>query len=515
MNPVIAITHASFDEGRRGSFRQLMAQLRNEAPGMRITIVEDTERKGCKWAFYTAMQQALDLGASHVIYLPDDGIVCKDFGRIIRACIEARPNDVFDCSVNHALFDPAKGPEGKPSIETTANWYTTPDGGLTLFGGVMPRALLVEQMAWREAVGLRDDYPPDASINLWAMHTGRKVYHTTWTLVQHETGVPSLVGNDGDEYRRGLRDVSEARTGFMEDCGNFLLRTFLANNEDGSPSPKRSEAAQLPNTYNGTYTHLVAELPPKEWKLDAMYTIARHNQPLAEKGVLILIPTYRMPQDIIDKTRPSVNAVVEALGQKNIPAGMLDLRGDALVCRMRQRGCNIFMKSTATHLLWWDADIECLTPECVVAMLESGHDVVSGCVPFKDGTKHVVCNLLLEDQKKLAAGESIAVENGCLPVQDAGSGFMLVSRKAIYKLQMAHPELLHFSASKQDVGEPLWALFDTKVVDRLYRSEDYYFCHLWRELGGTVHIYEPARFRHYGLHGFEGSLREQYGLGAV
>jgi hypothetical protein len=79
----------------------------------------------------------------------------------------------------------------------------------------------------------------------------------------------------------------------------------------------------------------------------------------------------------------------------------------------------------------------------------------------------------------------------------------------------AHPELLHWSGGKSDYGEPLWAIYDTGVVDAVYRSEDYMFCHLWQKLGGKVYVHLPSTFRHYGLYGFEGSLLEQLGLQAA
>jgi hypothetical protein len=92
---------------------------------------------------------------------------------------------------------------------------------------------------------------------------------------------------------------------------------------------------------------------------------------------------------------------------------------------------------------------------------------------------------------------------------------MLVSRKAIYALMQAHPELLHWSQSTSDRGEPLWALYDTGVVDGIYQSEDYMFCRHWQALGGKVYVHVPSTFRHYGLHGFEGSLMAQLGLEAA
>lgn len=490
-DPVIIVTHASFSEERRLSLYRLQAQLRAEAPELEVVIAEDYDRRGSLWCWKEALRNGLATGASHLIWLPDDAVICRDFGAIITACIEARPHDVFDCFVNHELADQISWP-----------WYTTPDGGFVGFAGVMPRELVIEHLAWRQRVALSDSYTNDGGVNLWAMHTGRSIYKTSYTLATHDPSIKSLDGHDGDAFRQGLRWFDDVRDGRpLADMIHFTWG-----------GPDKHEVTRLPRTYRGNHWALVRELQPKNWNLEAMYSVARHGEPLQEPSVLILSPTYRMPQEFVEKTRASVAQVREHLAKAGIPSDYVELRGDALICRVRQRGCNLFLQSDRTHLLWWDADIECLTPDCVKAMIETGHDVIAGAVPFKTSGGNVVCNIMPEDAKRIERRESLALTKGCLEVQDAGSGFMLVSRKALVALQYAHPELLHFSVSKSDEGQPLWALFDTAIVDSVYRSEDYYFCHIWRQHGQGVYVYELARFRHWGSHGYEGSLRQQYGL---
>ena len=53
------------------------------------------------------------------------------------------------------------------------------------------------------------------------------------------------------------------------------------------------------------------------------------------------------------------------------------------------------------------------------------------------------------------------------------------------------------------------------VVAHICLSEDYLMCHLWQLLGGKVYVYIEAEFRHWGMHGFEGSIKAQYGLSQV
>ncbi len=285
----------------------------------------------------------------------------------------------------------------------------------------------------------------------------------------------------------------------------------------------RAQPMVLPDEGRGAWLKRIAEsvadpwdilrrTTANEWDIEAMYT-AHRKEPLAEgPRVLMIVPSYRESIEIQQRTDPAREAVQADLSAHGIGSGRASIYGDSLVARMRQRGVNQFMKSKATHLLWCDLDIEPLDPACVRKMLATGHDVIAGACPFKNTDRRVVCNLMPGAVEAMQETGKLEAPGGCIEVQDAGTGFMLVSRKAIVALMKAHPELLHWSGGKSDHGEPLWAIYDTGVVDGVYRSEDYMFCHLWRQLGGKVYVHLESTFRHYGTHGFEASIMEQLGL---
>ncbi len=245
---------------------------------------------------------------------------------------------------------------------------------------------------------------------------------------------------------------------------------------------------------------------PADWDLGAMYAAAGSTVE-ATPCVAVIVPSYRESERIAQVCRVSRNEVRKSLAEHGIHSVASPINGDSLVCRMRQRAVHMFLLSPATHMLFWDADIECITPDCVQAMLATGHDVIAGACPFKDKSGRTVHNLH-DDTPPV-------VVDGCVEVRDAGTGFMLISRRALLALMQAHPELLHWSVSTdRDRGAPLWALFDTAIIDGIYQSEDYYFCRLWQQHGGKVYVYAPAQFRHWGEHGFEASFLEQHGLTA-
>ncbi len=55
-----------------------------------------------------------------------------------------------------------------------------------------------------------------------------------------------------------------------------------------------------------------------------------------------------------------------------------------------------------------------------------------------------------------------------------------------------------------------WALFDTKIVNRRFLSEDYFFCKLWRDLGESVYVYVPFEARHWGREGFRATFQHAW-----
>lgn len=254
---------------------------------------------------------------------------------------------------------------------------------------------------------------------------------------------------------------------------------------------------------------MLREKPPAEWDIEAMYAAVRGGPVSETPLVQFAVPFYRESWRTGRAVMAGIERIEDDLAQHGIASERTSIEGDSLICRMRQRVCHGFLMSSATHLLFCDGDIEPLDPTCVRKMIASGYGLVAGACPFKEPGGRVVCNVI---PGSLDEGAELALKHGCIEVQDAGTGFMLIRRDALVRLMMAHPELLHWSRGKEDHNEPLWALFDTGVYDGVYQSEDYMFCRFWQQLGEKVYVYVPATFRHWGEFGYEGSFCEYYGL---
>ena len=80
--------------------------------------------------------------------------------------------------------------------------------------------------------------------------------------------------------------------------------------------------------------------------------------------------------------------------------------------------------------------------------------------------------------------------NDLTTVDYAGTGFMMIKRRALHKLKDEHPEW-----ERRD-GK-IWAFFQDDGCDL---SEDYFLCHEWRKLGGEIMLDPSIKLGHWGLY---------------
>lgn len=478
IRPVIVITHAAFDDARCMARVRLVASLETEAPGIPVHVVEDHDRRGSLWCWHRAMCLGLETDATHIVWLPDDAILCKGFGAALLAAIEARPDDVFDCASD----------DSRMALGLSDGWVSTQDG-FCGNGGVFPRHALEEHLEWR-ARSLEPDVANDLGVNMWAMATGRLIYKTAPSLCDHDASMPSLDGNDADGERKS---------------------TLMA--KDGGRLYFGKDAKHLGRTRERNHFETVFRSFPSSWNLENIYRAHRNGAPLT-KGlhVFIAVPAYQAPEPAM---RASLRATLADLKEHGIASSILETPGDSLVTRGRHVLVHEFLCSAATHLLQWDADVECQDPTAVRKMLETGLDIVGGAYPFRDGSGHVVANILDEDmaEQKVCLDE----DRGTIRVREVGTGFLMTSRKCLVDLQQRHPELMYMSDLFTHPGAPMWALFDVALEvgqdgRKRYASEDWHFCSLARAAGYEVHVYAPPKFRHWGKKGHEGHVLHAWGI---
>jgi len=178
-----------------------------------------------------------------------------------------------------------------------------------------------------------------------------------------------------------------------------------------------------------------------------------------------------------------------------LPFVLATLTNESLVTRGRNALASIFLRSSASHLLFLDSDIG-FGADAVLRLLGHGRPVVGGLYRSKrlGGADWVAT---------FPGGKGATVRRdattGAVEVEAIGTGFLLLHRQVLEKLAEAHPETLH-----QTEDGPAHALFEAGVDptaapgEGRYLSEDFLFCARWRALGGEVWCDPAIRLEHHG-----------------
>ena len=202
------------------------------------------------------------------------------------------------------------------------------------------------------------------------------------------------------------------------------------------------------------------------------------------------------------------------LSKLGIPTS-IDIASDMMVTLARNYLANRFLRSAATHLLFVDADIV-FRPDDVVKMIETQKDVIGlpcskKMIDWRMIQRAFQAGVHPETMSQIAGGDlclNLLLDNPprhfdldkLLEVKAIGTGVMLISRQVFSKLADRHPEW----RLKDDEGKPVFAFFQPGIDEetRQYLTEDYWFCHQWRKLGGHIYCLPSAVTRHIGRQEF-------------
>ncbi len=223
----------------------------------------------------------------------------------------------------------------------------------------------------------------------------------------------------------------------------------------------------------------------------------------------------------------SVIGLMRQAGTDGYDVTLALLGQDALITRSRNTLLAHFVASEATHILFIDGDIS-FDAALPGRLLATGKNVVAASYPLKTSYWDV------HSETRLRAGESPATaplryvgelctgahaarEGDLATATYVGTGFLLISRDAIRRMIDAYPETryraIHAYSGMDDAEHERYALFDCMIDPRTqtYLSEDFTFCHRWRELGGQIWLDTRSALTHTGPTDFHGAPRLVFG----
>jgi hypothetical protein len=197
--------------------------------------------------------------------------------------------------------------------------------------------------------------------------------------------------------------------------------------------------------------------------------------------------------------------------------------GDALITRARAGLVAQFLDDPAmTHLLFIDGDIG-FEPEQVLRLIDCEADVCAAVYPIKRIDWDKVREVVHAGRSNPAAFSyvfevadpgAVVVQAGFAKVRYAGTGFLMIRRRALERMCERYPNLQYKRDHSVEAAIPSgnrFALFDCMIdEDGTYLSEDFSFCKRWTDMGGEIWADLNSRLSHVGPHVFRGDLSSQF-----
>jgi acyl-CoA synthetase (AMP-forming)/AMP-acid ligase II len=235
----------------------------------------------------------------------------------------------------------------------------------------------------------------------------------------------------------------------------------------------------------------------------------------------------------------SIIATLSRMKEVGVELHLEFCNNDSLVSRARNNlVAKAMMNPNTTHMLFIDNDIT-WDPDSILKLLIADKPIVGGIYPLKHynwdklvntspETPNVVQNWIDRKNQSMfrdaiqdvdlvhhrmlsynlnLSTKTLQIENNLTTVRHIATGFMMIKRKVIEKMQQAFPSTKYVD----DVGflslkesEQAFALFDCGVEEGHYFSEDWLFCHRWTKMGGSIHVDVTINLNHTGPVDFRG-----------
>ena len=199
--------------------------------------------------------------------------------------------------------------------------------------------------------------------------------------------------------------------------------------------------------------------------------------------------------------------------------------GDALITRARASLVSQFLDDPdATHLLFIDADIG-FEPDQVLRLIECGADMCAAVYPIKRIDWAHVRSVVEAGRPNPGAAamkyvfevddpNAVVEKSGFIRVRYAGTGFLLIRRRAILRMCAQYPQLRFardHSTDAATTSSNRFALFECMISeDGTYLSEDFAFCKRWTDMGGEIWADLRSKLQHAGPMTFNGDLSSQF-----
>ena len=206
----------------------------------------------------------------------------------------------------------------------------------------------------------------------------------------------------------------------------------------------------------------------------------------------------------------------ESANKSDVKLTTIFLGNESLIQRGRNTIAHHFMElPDATHLLFIDADMKFRT-EDVVRMIKADKSFIVGPVALKGYNWEEIRQAAINGEEDInrtggifninkLPGIDMVDENTPFEIEHGGNAFMMLRRDVFETLKPHTPIYTNGGRSLPDDIE-IYDYFRVEInkdTNHLL-SEDYFFCHAYRQQGGKVWCAPWVETGHFGSHLFNG-----------
>lgn len=214
----------------------------------------------------------------------------------------------------------------------------------------------------------------------------------------------------------------------------------------------------------------------------------------------------------------SLLALKEACIEHKIKMTCIFLGNESLIQRGRNTCAHHFLQmEDATHLMFIDADQK-FQPNDIALMIKADKGIIGGAVPMKGINWNRVRQGAVLNHPNLPALTGIFNVNTLddhnmtdpstpFQVKHVGTGFMLI-RRDVFEYLRPFVGWYTNGGSTINPDDKVYDFFKVQNVDHELLSEDYNFCHMYREHGGDVWVAPWCVLGHFGAYLFSGQYAQ-------
>ena len=206
----------------------------------------------------------------------------------------------------------------------------------------------------------------------------------------------------------------------------------------------------------------------------------------------------------------------ESCNKSGVKLTTIFLGNESLIQRGRNTIAHHFMNlPNATHLLFIDADIK-FRVEDIVKMIKADKELIIGPVALKGYNWEEIRMAALAGDDDIGRtggvfnintlpGIEMEDEETPFEIEHGGNAFMMIRRDCLQALEPQTPIYTNGGRSLPD-GVEIKDYFRVEInkdTNHLL-SEDYFFCHSYRQIGGKVWCAPWVETGHFGSHLFNG-----------